>query len=247
MQARALAVGDGKIVDVALAMHPGGGDAAVRPVLLGVLGETKAEPRVEFHRVLHLGGEDVEMIEPLRMTASVEVVASQQMRPPVHRRVELDLEAEGIGELQCAALEGLVDEGVGQAVLGEKGGCLVEILVVADLEAQPRAGRRCRLAQDERVMLVLLGRAQVNDIVVGILDMQTDHGLVELAAQLQVGDVEHDVAGADDVERRLEDVLRYGHWRFPSICHSGARSEPGIHRAAELVDEWIPGSLRAPE
>lgn len=93
------------------------------------------------------------------------------MRPPVHRGVELDLEAEGIGELQCAGLERLIDEGVGQAVLREKRGGLVEIPVVADLEAEPRAGRRCRLAQHQRVMLVLLGRAQVNDIVVGILGM----------------------------------------------------------------------------
>src|SRR6476620_2074545 len=43
VQARASAVGDGKIVDVALAVHPCGSDAALRSVLLGIFGEAKAE------------------------------------------------------------------------------------------------------------------------------------------------------------------------------------------------------------
>ena len=117
VQARALAVGDGEIVHIALAMHPGGRDAPVRSVFLAIFGQAEAEPRVEVDGVLHLGGEDVEMVEPLRMAALVEIVAAQQMRAPVHRGVELDLEAEGIGELQRAALERLLGESVGDAVL----------------------------------------------------------------------------------------------------------------------------------
>src|SRR6266568_7417648 len=66
-------------------------------------------------------------------------------------------------------------------------------------------------------MLMLLRRAQVHEFIVGGLDMQADNGLVESAAQFQIGYVERDVARADDVERRLEDVLRYGHCVFPGM------------------------------
>ncbi len=133
---------------------------------------------------------------------------------------------------------GLVDEGVREAVLGQERGGLVEVFVVADLEAEPGAGGHRRLAQHQRVMLVLLGCAQVHDLVVGILDMQADGGLVERAAELQVGHVEHDVAGADDVERRFEDVLRYGHWRFPPLGSSSFRG--GREGRARNLE--VPGS-----
>ena len=58
---------------------------------------------------------------------------------------------------------------------------------------------------------MLLAAAQINRSVVAILDMQADGVFVELAAGVQVDHVEHDVAAADDVERRIEDVLRHGH------------------------------------
>ena len=112
VQARALAVGDGEVVHVALAVHPGRGDAAVRAVFLAIFGQAEAEPRVEVDGVLHFGGEHVEMVEPLRVAALVEIVAAQQMRALLHRGIEFDLKAERIGELQRAALERLLDEGV---------------------------------------------------------------------------------------------------------------------------------------
>src|ERR1700730_19201144 len=49
VQARALAVGDSKIVHIALAMKPGGGDASVRTVFLGVFGQPGAEPGGRTH------------------------------------------------------------------------------------------------------------------------------------------------------------------------------------------------------
>src|SRR5215813_13588426 len=64
------------------------------------------------------------------------------------------------------------------------------------------------------MMLMLLAAAQVDRVAVAILDMQADGGLVELAAGVEVGDVEHGMAGADDVERRIEDMFRNGHGRF---------------------------------
>src|ERR1700758_4154695 len=101
------------------------------------------------------------MVEPLRMATLVEVVAPQQMRALLHRRIEFELEALGIGELQRATLERLLGEGVSDAVLGKEAGRLVEIAVVADLEAKAVAGRDGRFAQYQRVMLMLLAAAQV--------------------------------------------------------------------------------------
>ena len=76
--------------------------------------------------------------------------------------------------------------------------------LVADLEAEPVAGRGGRLAQHHRMMLMLLAAAQINRLVVAILDMQPDRVFVEFAAGIQVDHVEHDVAAPDDVERRIE-------------------------------------------
>src|ERR1700742_4193038 len=102
------------------------------------------------------------------------------MRALVHAGIELDLKAEGIGELQRAALERLLGEGVSDAVFGKERRGLVEILLVADLEPETVA-RGCRgLPQHQRVMLMLLAAAQVNGSVVTILDMQPDGGFVEI-------------------------------------------------------------------
>src|SRR5258708_6354161 len=51
VQARAFAVGDGEIMHVAFAMHPGRCDTAVRPVFLGIFGQPKTEPRVKIDGV----------------------------------------------------------------------------------------------------------------------------------------------------------------------------------------------------
>src|SRR5215471_9575341 len=142
------------------------------------------------------------------------------MRPFFHRGVELDLEAEGIGELQRAALERWLGEFVLNAVLGEEAGRLVEVVLVADLEAKMMAGRGLRPAQHQRVMLVLLAATQVNDAIVRVLDMQADGVLVERTAGLQVLHVEHDMTRSDDVEGRIEDVCWNGQSLPPYVISS---------------------------
>src|SRR6516164_1428385 len=137
MQARPLAVGQRQVVHIALAMQPGRRDATVWPILLGIFGKTKTKPGIEIHGVLHLGRKYVEMVDPLRMAAPVEIVAAKQKRAPLHRGIKLDLEAERIGELQRASLEWLLGESARNTRLSEEGGGLVEVGLVADLEAQP--------------------------------------------------------------------------------------------------------------
>src|SRR5580700_6999769 len=133
------------------------------------------------------------------------------MRALFHRGIELDPEAEGVGELQGAALERQLGERMHDAVVGKERGGLVEIVFVADLESEPVAGGGRSLSQDQRVMLMLLAAAQINRAIVAILDMEADGGLIERAAGVEVGHVKHGMAAADDVERRIEDVLRNGH------------------------------------
>src|SRR3954447_12636724 len=58
---------------------------------------------------------------------------------------------------------------------------------------------------------MLLAAAQVHRGLVAILDMQTNGILVELAAGIQIHHIKNNMAGADDVERRIEHVLRDGH------------------------------------
>src|SRR5262249_36225472 len=204
-------------------------------IFFRIFGQAESEPGVKVHGVLHFGGEDVEMVEPLRMAAAIEVVPSQEMRALLHGGVKLDLETEGVGDLQGAALERLLGESVLDAVLGEEARRLVEIALIADLEAEPAAGGRLRLAQHQRVMLVLLAAAQVDRVQVCVLDVEADSGLVEIAACSQIGHVEHDVAGADDVEGRIEDVCRNGHTKSLLSFREGPKDQT---RNVE-----VPGSL----
>src|SRR5712691_1424935 len=73
-------------------------------------------------------------------------------------------------------------------------------------------------------MLMLLAAAQVHRLVVAILDVQPDVVFIKLAAGIQIDHVEHDMAGSDDVEGRIEDMLRDGHAVSSTrFRHSGTR------------------------
>jgi hypothetical protein len=60
-------------------------------------------------------------------------------------------------------------------------------------------------------MLVFLAAAQIDRRIAAVLDMQADRVFVELAARIQIHHVKDSVAASDDVEGRIEDVLRNGH------------------------------------
>src|SRR5271169_1281869 len=152
VQARAFAVGKREVVHIAFPMQPRGSNTPAWPVFLGIFRQSEAEPGVEVEGILNLGRENIEMVEPLRVTSPVEVVTAEQKRALLHRCTEFDLEAEGVGELQRAALKRLLRKSANDAALGKKCRRLVEILLVADLETKAIAGGVGRLAQDQRVM-----------------------------------------------------------------------------------------------
>src|SRR5258705_11797815 len=165
------------------------------------------------------------------------------MRTLLHRCVNLDLKAEGIGKLQGAALERLLRKRVRDTVFRKERRGLVEVLLVCELEAQAVASGGASLAQHQRVMLMLLAAAQVDRLVVAILDMQPDVVFIKLAAGIQIDHVEHDVAGSDDVEGRIEDMLRNGH----AVSSTGSRHSGMVQRTRPGISRFRVRAWRAPE
>jgi hypothetical protein len=68
-QARPPAIGEGKVVHIALAVHPGRRDVARRSILLGILGEPEAERGIKIDAALDVGCQDIKVIEALRLHA----------------------------------------------------------------------------------------------------------------------------------------------------------------------------------
>src|SRR5258708_37262716 len=129
------------------------------------------------------------------------------MRTLLHRCVNLDLKAEGIGKLQGAPLERLLNKRVRDTVFRKERRGLVEVLLVCDLEAQAVAAGGASLAQHQRVMLMLLTAAQGHRLVVAILDMQPDVVFIKLAAGGRIPHVEHGMAGSGCGGWPIEDLL----------------------------------------
>src|SRR3954453_9150131 len=113
------------------------------------------------------------------------------MRAPLHGSVELELEAEGIGEVQRAALERALNKAVADAVLGKERARFIEVALVADLESEPRASRTLRFAPHHRLMLGFLAAKQKHRTVVLVLDVKPDDVFVECTAGVEFGHGEH--------------------------------------------------------
>src|SRR5579862_4639507 len=56
VQARALAVGQGEVMHIALTLQPSRCNSPIRAVFLGIFRQAEAEPRVEIEGVLNFGG-----------------------------------------------------------------------------------------------------------------------------------------------------------------------------------------------
>lgn len=212
-------------MDVALALHPGRGDAPARAVLLGVFGEPEPERGPEIDAVLHLRREDVDMVKPLRMAALVVAVALQQaLAALLHREAELEGHAERVGGLQRPALARHVGEVVRQPLAAEEGGGALQVRVARHLEAERLAAGLVRPAQDEGMVLALLDAAQVEGVRRLGFDVEAEGIVVERAGTGEVRHPEHDVARAHDHEGRIGDGSGDGHGApFSAVkCPAGA-------------------------
>ena len=61
------------------------------------------------------------------------------------------------------------------------------------------------------MMLMLLAATQIERLVIAVLDMEAYGRFIELAADRKIRHVEDDMTAANDIEWRIEDVLRDRH------------------------------------
>ena len=116
--------------------------------------------------------------------------------------------------MQGAALMRNVDEGRGDAGAIEVRFRLAQILVGEHPKATRSHGLAGRSLEREAVVTALLDPAQPDRVGILVAHDQAHHLDVEVAAGGEVARREHEMAGARDVERRIEIGLRNGHCGF---------------------------------
>src|SRR5262247_3375323 len=110
------------------------------------------------------------------------------------------------------------------AVCRKVAGGLVEVFLGANFEAQ-MFGNRCLASFEQQgVMLPFFDAAQVEGVLVGILDHEAKRVGIKGTAATKIGDAERNVTAAHDVEGRQEGVLRDGHLNSQARGREVARS-----------------------
>ena len=137
VQPRPAAVGEGEVVDVALAVQPHRPELADRGVVgLGVFGQAEAELGVEVVARLHVGREAVDVVDALDAGALVGGIALQHALALVHLEIEVERHAGDVGGAQRAALVGHFGKRRRQVAAREPVGGAVEVLLARELEAE---------------------------------------------------------------------------------------------------------------
>src|ERR1700733_9882005 len=136
MQARADTVGEGEIVDVALAVHPYGPELGVGVVGLGIFGEPEAELAIEIVALLHVGREAIEMVDALNAGAKMVAILLQHAGGLVHLHVKIERHPERIGGAQRAPLMRQIRERCRQVAAIEPERGAVEVLLAGKLKAE---------------------------------------------------------------------------------------------------------------
>jgi hypothetical protein len=163
----------------------------------------KAEPAVEGAGGVGVGRKDLEVVEALGVGALEVLDVQVHAGPGFHLRAQLDLAAVGVFHVQGAALVGDLDPGGGQAFAGEELVGQVQVFLEEDAETDALAGRFALGLHQHQAVVAGFGQAAQIAGVAGLLaDDEADDVDVERAAGRQVGDVEHHVAAAGDVEGR---------------------------------------------
>ena len=194
--------------------------------VLEVLGVAEPQGAVELTQPVHVRGQHLVVVQPLRVRALVLLEVDVQPRPGLHGRAQLQRRADRIAHVQRAALVRHVHPLGRQVPVPEVPVGDVQVVLEEHPEPDP-AGRAAvgGLLQHQAVVARLGQPAQVDRRVVLLGHHQTQDLGVEVAALGQVGDIEPDMAGAADVERRPQ-VDRWQHGGSPvnSAIDSTARA-----------------------
>ena len=163
----------------------------------------KPSRAIEVAGGLHVGRQNLEMVDPLRAGGPVVLELHDQPRPRFHAGAELERRADRVVDMQRAALMRHLDIG------GRQSGALEIALggveIVLGVDAQARCARRSaptRLLEDEAVMAGLLDAAQIERAAVLVADRKAERIAIEGAAAAQVLDGQDDMARPRGVERR---------------------------------------------
>ncbi len=166
-----------------------------------IVGHAKADIGIEAPGFDDIGGQALDMVVAQRPGAAMQMGLVVQPRQGRHAGNQFQGNAGMVLDVQRAALEGALHPDAGNAGGVEIGLRAVEVLVAEDAEAEPFAcARACRAAQDKAVVATLLHASQIDHVALFGSHLQADDLGVELAAQVEVGDAQHDVAGAGDIE-----------------------------------------------
>ena len=225
VHARSVAARHRRVVHGGLAAHPRGVDGAL--FVLDVLGDAESEILHVLHGPRHVGGDLVEVVQPHELAGDVQVVAPRHPLDVVGLVEEFVREAERVDHahrVSDARDEPALLSANITAQLREELDGPVEVLGGAHpVRERPHRGDLA-LAQHEVVVDELLGRAQVDRLVVLFRDVQTEDVDVELAGCREVGDHELHVRAAEDIRRGCLSGSRPG--CRPRSGPPGSRSSP---------------------
>ena len=216
MEPRPCPGGKHDIVGVALALQEHE-QKLLASVRRDVFREPKAQAHPEFARALHVGNQELEMIDPLRHRAVVVLERDHEAWLDLHGRAELDRSAACVHDMQGAALVRNLDPCRRQAGFVEKRLGLLQILVAEDAHADALGLRLAAPALENEAVMTRLGdAAKIECIAVFIADDEAEEVYVEVSAHRQVLHGEHRMARARDVEGRIVDGLRNAHGALQS-------------------------------
>ena len=207
MQSRSLSRRKHDVVRIALALQEHE-HRIFTTVWRNVFGQTKAEPHIKLELLAHIGNQNLKMIDSLRHRATMMAEIHQQSRPGLHRSAEFKRHAARIAHMQRLALIWPLDPLRRQARLLEIGLCFHQIFFSEATHADALGFRRIGALEHQAVVAGFGNAAEIDRVLVFIANDQADQIGIKRAAFREVLDVQHGMAGACNIERRIVIGLR---------------------------------------
>src|SRR5262245_48167326 len=238
MEPRSRAVGEGEVMDVALAVHPHGPQLGIVLVGLGIFGEAESDLGIEIVARLDVGSEAIDMVDALNPSAPMDRITLEHRWHLIHPHVEFERGPELVGGAQGAALVRNSRKRHREIAAREPSCGAVEVGFARELEAERMDFRNAGLPQHDRVMIALLDAPQIEDIRVpcGLQEPQAIH--IECAGAVEVMHAELHVARPRHVERGLQIWLTNRH-------AVGSALPPGNHRCFRRSEAGVLPSFAA--
>ena len=149
---------------------------------------------IEVDALVHVGGEQIEMIDAQRFYAPVLGILLRDVRQSIHLEIKLYRYAVVINSCQGSTLKGAFDPANRLADRFEISVRLIELLFIEYLVGEISGRCFVGLGQNDRVVTTLFHGAQKNLATVFMCDLQTQCIDVEMPASVEISNLELDVA-----------------------------------------------------